>query len=171
MRPKLRLQCSIPVFDGLLPEPHNRAVLKLLFLTSHWHALAKLRMHIDLTLDIFDCVTSLVGAEFRHFSDKTCSQFATRELPREKDARKRRLAKKAQRSSHAGSNEAADFASSDADIPLSKTLNIDTYKHHSLGDYPRIIRLYGTTDSYSTEPVSHCPALLAHYSTKPDRES
>ena len=34
-----------------------------------------------------------------------------------------------------------------------KTLNINTYKFHSFGDYSHTIRIYGTTDSYSTEPV------------------
>lgn len=36
-----------------------------------------------------------------------------------------------------------------------KTFNLDTYKYHSLGDYTEHIRQYGTTDSYSTEPVRH----------------
>jgi hypothetical protein len=35
-----------------------------------------------------------------------------------------------------------------------KMLNLHTYKHHALGDYAEMIRRYGTTDSYSTEPVS-----------------
>ena len=34
-----------------------------------------------------------------------------------------------------------------------KTFNLDTYKYHSLGDYVEHIRQYGTTNSYSTEPV------------------
>ena len=36
-----------------------------------------------------------------------------------------------------------------------KTLNLQTYKLHALGDYTETIRQYGTTDSYSTQPVSH----------------
>jgi hypothetical protein len=35
----------------------------------------------------------------------------------------------------------------------SKTFNLNTYKIHALGDYVATIRQYGTTDSYSTEPV------------------
>jgi hypothetical protein len=35
-----------------------------------------------------------------------------------------------------------------------KTFNLETYALHSLGDYPNTIRQFGTTDSYSTEPVS-----------------
>jgi hypothetical protein len=38
-----------------------------------------------------------------------------------------------------------------------KTLNLNTYKFHALGDYTSTIRQYGTTDSYSTE------AVCAHY--------
>ena len=36
-----------------------------------------------------------------------------------------------------------------------KVLNLNTYKLHSLGDYPETIKQYGTTDSYSTELVSN----------------
>ena len=35
-----------------------------------------------------------------------------------------------------------------------KEFNINTYKHHALGDVVATIRRYGTTDSYSTETVS-----------------
>lgn len=35
-----------------------------------------------------------------------------------------------------------------------KKLNLNTYKFHALGDYVRTIRMLGTTDSYSTQPVS-----------------
>jgi hypothetical protein len=35
-----------------------------------------------------------------------------------------------------------------------KMFNLETYALHSLGDYPNTIRQFGTTDSYSTEPVS-----------------
>lgn len=36
---------------------------------------------------------------------------------------------------------------------LKRSLNLNTYKNHSLGDYTAAIRRYGTTDSYSTESV------------------
>ncbi|KAH7917303.1 hypothetical protein BV22DRAFT_1135525 [Leucogyrophana mollusca] len=55
------LQCAIPVFDALLPEPHNRHVSKLLFLCAYWHALAKLRLHTDETLDLLDAITTSLG--------------------------------------------------------------------------------------------------------------
>lgn len=40
--------------------------------------------------------------------------------------------------------------------PRFKTFSNLTYKGHSFGDYVETIRRYGTTDSYSTEPVSDC---------------
>jgi hypothetical protein len=38
--------------------------------------------------------------------------------------------------------------------PRVEILNLLTYKLHALGDYVRSIRLFGTTDSYSTQIVS-----------------
>jgi hypothetical protein len=37
-----------------------------------------------------------------------------------------------------------------------KQLNLNTYKYHAMGDVVHTIRRYGTTDSYSTEPVCSC---------------
>ena len=41
-----------------------------------------------------------------------------------------------------------------------KTFNLQTYKLHALGDYVEQIRLYGTTDSYSTQPVSFYSSFI-----------
>jgi hypothetical protein len=80
-------QCAIPVFDGLLPEPHNTAVLQLLFVAAHWHVLAKLRLHNDYTLDILELVTGSFGELLCGFSNETCPAFPTRELQKEYNAR------------------------------------------------------------------------------------
>jgi hypothetical protein len=40
-----------------------------------------------------------------------------------------------------------------------KKLNLRTYKHHALGDYVDTIRRFGTTDSYSTQPVRFYPMI------------
>jgi hypothetical protein len=147
------LQCAIPVFEGLLPEPHNTTILRLLFTCAHWHALAKLRMHTDQTLRILDDVTTQIGAEFRKFNNETCSAFDTRELSRESEARKRRQLKKG-KSSDCSNGLNKHNSSSKSDGPRPKRFNLRTYKYHALGDYPDTIRRFGTTDSYSTEPVS-----------------
>ena len=65
-------------------------MLRLLFVLCHWHELAKLRLHTDTTLNIFETVTIDLGNLIRTFASDTCSCFATKELPREAEARRRR---------------------------------------------------------------------------------
>ena len=158
-------QCAIPAFDGLLPEPHNSSILKLLFTCVHWHGLAKLRMHTDPTLEILDNTTILLGAQFRAFAEKTCSGFDTVELKREKEARQRRQMKRSekQKAKNASNREAQNILATDLAAGSSsketkwgrhkKKFNLKSYKYHSLGDYTDMIRRYGTSDSFSTEPV------------------
>ena len=86
------LQCALPVFEGLLDEPFNTIVLDLLFLLATWHALAKLRMHTDTTVQALRDVTRALGVGMRRFKAHVCAHFATKELPREEAARGRRTA-------------------------------------------------------------------------------
>lgn len=169
---------------------------------AHWHSLAKLCMHHELTLDIMGTVTVSLGDKLRAFSRNTCPSFATKELRREYNARVRREAKR----SAPRSNPPANAPIQGRDIPSRsgptspqsatiqplvqssvqanvevetnqtscapvdpqsskagrrpKTFNLNTYKLHSLGDYVNTIRKYGTTDSYSTEPVRYLSILL-----------
>ena len=82
----LQFQCAIPCFEGLLDDPHNRVLMDLLFELVTWHALAKLRLHTDLTLTFFEQVTSGLGSLIRKFVQVTCSHFDTKELPSEEAA-------------------------------------------------------------------------------------
>ncbi|KIJ11320.1 hypothetical protein PAXINDRAFT_15787 [Paxillus involutus ATCC 200175] len=84
------LQCSIPVFGGLFPEPHDQEIMHLLFMLGHWHGLAKLRMHTDGTLGALDKVTKQHGCSLCKFVDETCPAFSTKELHREAESCKRR---------------------------------------------------------------------------------
>ena len=136
-----KLQTVIPVFEGLLPEPHNQTILQLLFHLAHWHGLAKLRMHSEKTLDILDTLTQTLGENFRFFQGKTCAAFGTKELQWEADKRYREKVK-------GGTGAPANS------VRKPKGFKLNTYKFHSLGDYVETIRMLGTTDSYSTEPVS-----------------
>ena len=145
------------MFDGLLPEPHNKCVLQLLFDLAHWHGLAKLRMHTDQTLDVLSRATTSLGSSLRCFEETTCAVFETRELERERAARQRRQVKCPTRTT------------SESTLPATharkkKQLNLRTYKYHALGDYVDTIRRLGTTDSYSTQSVSFCVELcdIAH---------
>ncbi len=78
------------MFEGLFPEPFNERIMRLLFHLAHWHSLAKLRLHTDSTLNILADMTTIVGAEVRHFVNHTCPAFRTLEVPREQEARLRR---------------------------------------------------------------------------------
>ena len=155
------MQCAIPVFEGLLPEPHNSYVLKLLFDLAHWHGLAKLRMHTDATVELLAQITKSLGSNIRTFEKHTCSLFQTRELERERVARQRRqdkdeAAKKknpnSKKSTTHKTPESSKFRSSTTRQP--KQLNLKMYKYHALGDYVNVIKRYGMTDSYSTQGVS-----------------
>lgn len=162
-------QCAIPVFEGLLPSPHNEQVITLLFRLAEWHALAKLRMHTDTTLSRMEVVTTIIGQQLRKFCSVTCSSFSTRELPKEAAARARRKQHR-DATAKVSNVSASDAAGTSIPIPEAsaakptrdpppkpkkKKLDLSTYKVHSLGDYPQTIRTYGTTDSYSTQTVSY----------------
>ncbi|KAF9455912.1 hypothetical protein BDZ94DRAFT_1178931, partial [Collybia nuda] len=146
------------VFEGILPEEHNENLLTLLFHLGHWHGLAKLRLHTETTLAIMDEVTIALGKSLRDFEKKTCSAYDTRELRRKAGARQKRHAKASSRGSGTllvPLNATSVAETSDAANRTPKTLNLNTYKNHSLGDYTETIRRYGTTDSYSTEIVCY----------------
>jgi hypothetical protein len=124
-------------------------------------------MHTDITLEIMDNVTSLLGRKLRGFRNGTCTAFHTRELKKEADARTRRQATRKQYQPQVSSNGNAHQVPSlepSGDPKTTgqpsasgsrrpKALNLSTYKVHALGDYVATIRDYGTTDSYSTELV------------------
>ena len=131
-----------------------------------------------------------LGKQFRQFKAKVCTAYHIQELDREVGVRSRRQAKEAAkraergkandiqpgtatRKPKAGANtkgkeKASSEQSQDVPGPMQpwrkKSFNFQTYKFHVLGDYMASIRRFGTTDSYSTEPVSYRP-LPVHSST------
>jgi hypothetical protein len=125
--------------------------MKLLYRTAEWHALGKLRMHTDATLEHLESLTKEFGLLMRQFRDFTRSQFKTVELPREFAARNRQHQRNQAKTLH------TDHALSSR---KPKTLNLSTPKFHSLGDYVQSIRQFGCTDSFSTQIVCYkhlCP--------------
>ncbi|KAF8960115.1 hypothetical protein BDZ97DRAFT_1922371 [Flammula alnicola] len=148
------LQCAIPVFDGLLPEEHNDTLLSLLFTLAEWHCLGKLRLHTDMTIGWLEQCTANLGKQLRHFQKYTCSFFETQELPKEEAARSRCRKKAASsRTRQAGSDRPAQSGPSASSAnSKAKGFNLIMYKLHALGDYVRNIKLFGTSDSYSTQP-------------------
>lgn len=176
------MQCAIPAFEGLLPDKHDSILKDLLFILAHWHALAKLRQHTELTLNILELVTVQLGKSLKTFEAMTCSAFDTRELKREEKARMRRAEGTSTSRKHtkrapdasADGNSISDKDVVDSNVATSsgasthasertkqeldseskksrgkqrKTLNLKTYKTHSLGDYVETIRQFGTTEN------------------------
>ena len=137
------------MFEGLLPELFNRMLLWLLYKAAKWHALAKLRMHMDSTLGILEAVTREFGHLMRQFHNRTLDVFDTVELPCEAGIQKSRT-----------------------QSSTKKKLNLNTYKFHALGDYVETIRLFGTTNSYLTQLVSSIICLFyVHKSLFSHREN
>ncbi|TEB19086.1 hypothetical protein FA13DRAFT_1606363, partial [Coprinellus micaceus] len=144
------LQCAIPVFDDILPnKAHCAAIVSILAVCAEWHALAKLRMHTDDTLQLLQDTTVKLGNEFRSFLDGVCQEVATEELDSEKRARDAQSKRKA---AAKGSPPARAFEPPPSlAVQQAKTLSLTKPKFHFLGDYVKTIRLFGTTDNYSTE--------------------
>ncbi|KAH6881005.1 hypothetical protein BKA70DRAFT_1342256 [Coprinopsis sp. MPI-PUGE-AT-0042] len=153
------LQCSIAAFEGLLPSPHNEIVMELLFLLCNWHALAKLRMHHDQTLEMLEQTTVMLASQFRKFQQETCQRVVTVELQREAQARARRAASK------------ATTAASDLTVPLAPVQD-------SFDSMPGVttaaatatqgsIRLSDSRDSLPPDARGQCQASTL--STEPER--
>ncbi|KAF9642761.1 hypothetical protein BDM02DRAFT_3233219, partial [Thelephora ganbajun] len=148
------LQCCIPVFDGLLFPPHNKAILDLLFDMATWHTYAKLRQHTEYTLRSFEAKTRELGDQLRHFSQSTCPSFPTKELPGEAAARGHRRVANQKMRALSGKQPTKQPQDNGGAAKSVKTFSLSMSKVHALGDYPGTIRQLGTTDSYSTQRVS-----------------
>jgi hypothetical protein len=151
----MEAQCAIPVFEGLLRKEHDKTVLDLLFELGTWHMLASLRLHTDSTLCALEDSTTRLGQLLRHFQSTMCTAYETYELPSEEAARGCRTATTGARTSHYGpSEDAENLAKKTKRRRLQKVFNLSTYKVHALGDYAQAIRLFGTTDGFTTRVVS-----------------
>ena len=135
-------------------------MMTLLFRLAEWHAFAKLQMHTESTLTLMDSVTKVPGWELCRFREITCLAFSTRELPRECAARtwkaSRKQAKQASKTSTSAKTLLASPETRNPSPPRKrrrKMFNLSTYKTHTIGDYGHTIRMYGPTDSYSTQMV------------------
>ena len=120
--------------------------MDLLFDLAVWHALAKLRLHTESTVRILEAVTTSLGKSRRLFASRSM-EYNPRELPKEQAARGRRAAAAAAKGK--GKGKASTIRSN-----VIKYLNLATFKWHDLGHVPRAIRLFGSTDGYSTQIVS-----------------
>lgn len=114
------------MFEGLFPDGHDMIVQSLLYRFAQWHALAKLRIHTELSLSFLEETFMILSRQLRKFRDFTCAAFETVELPKEKAARQQRFTQRA-----TGPN---DGPSGSGGLRVKK-FNLSTYKFHSMGDY------------------------------------
>ncbi|KAJ2920916.1 hypothetical protein H1R20_g16181, partial [Candolleomyces eurysporus] len=192
------LQCSIPAFDGLLPEPLNGIVLKLLFVNARWHAVAKLRMQTEPTLVILEQATTLLGEQYRSFIEETAN-IKTLELPKEAERRMKAASKKSSKAKSSPSFRIVQAAKSSSSVPIlsergvaiesnvaqvqhppnvrgnkttrrAKKLNISTIKFHVIGHYPKVIRYFGPSDLFSTEWGEHWHGKSKGWSKRTSRK-
>ncbi|SJL10770.1 uncharacterized protein ARMOST_14164 [Armillaria ostoyae] len=156
------LQCCLPCFEGLLPSPHDETVADLLYLSTYWHALAKLRMHTDSFLAEFRLVTTGFTNALRHFTDVTCQAFDTVKTDAEYAKRKHNEARRQQKAgttSVGTSTERPDrgilsvgtSTRNDGSGKKKRQFNLSTSKAHA--DYSDQIEMFGTTDSYKHRTV------------------
>jgi len=116
--------------------------MKLLYRAAEWHAFAKMRIHTESTLDHLEKTTEDLGKLMRNFERSTRSRYATFELPREVEARRRRDENHKNMKQKSSSSKRARW------------FNLFTYKWHALADYAPTIRLFGGSDGFSTQIVS-----------------
>ena len=101
---------------------------------------------MDSMLDVLEQVTQALGNCLHTFVSDTGPLFTTKELCREAEACHRchvRL-----------ELSGASTMQHGVSVCRQKTLNLQTYKLHALGDYVSQIHLFGTMDSYSMQMVS-----------------
>ncbi|KAG9080478.1 hypothetical protein FRC06_006529 [Ceratobasidium sp. 370] len=123
------LQCCIPTIEGLFTDEQQQRISVLIFTFAKWHALAKLRTHTESTLRALELETR---TEFPSVLE-TSTEF---------EVRKRREIRAAAARNSPLTKELTKEV---------KHLNLNTPKFYALGDYPEAIRMFGTTDSFSTQ--------------------
>jgi hypothetical protein len=129
--------------------------MDLLFELVTWHGLAKLRLHTELTLQSLDNSTMRLGAVLRKFKSTVCEEYNTQNLPSEEAARGRgKAAATAKKLQNKKGSTPASHNKTKAHSFKKCQFNLATYKLHSLGDYVKAIKRFGTTDNTSMQTVS-----------------
>ena len=121
-----------------------------------WHFLAKLRLHMELTLTSLEISSTRLGATFHKFISITCEAYVMKDLPSEEAARGRRQAALVQKKGISGGQ--AGLAKKEGKKSSSvreHKYNLSAYKPHAIPDYAPYIRLYGTTDGFTSQVVSY----------------
>jgi hypothetical protein len=152
--PLTTIQCSMPTFDGLFERiDYNDIVQDLLYVLAFFHALIKLRLQTEESVEAVRAATPVLGSELRRFKADMCDEITTKETPRERAARLRREAKVAEKLGRPIATGGGEGRA--------KELNLNTLKIHRMGHIADTIANYGTTDSYDSRMVSGFCLCLA----------
>ncbi|KIJ40746.1 hypothetical protein M422DRAFT_173431, partial [Sphaerobolus stellatus SS14] len=146
--------CIWPVIEGLFPVEHDIIVRTLIFTLAKWHALAKLRLHTESTLNALDNLTTILGRNLRTFANKTCKAWVAYELDRETASRNRRQIANSNKSKDTHAQKITKKAPTVLSKAKRTEFNLSTPKLHLLGHYVPTIRWFGATPGYSTHHVS-----------------
>ncbi|KAG9079804.1 hypothetical protein FRC06_007449 [Ceratobasidium sp. 370] len=148
------LQCCGPCFERLFPSDDDAVIQDLIFVMAHWHTLAKLRVHTATTIDMLRTQTTILARRLRHFEANIAPRYTVVETDREHELRKQQETRRALAT--------GNVAQSTESRKRSVKYNLTAYKLHAVGDYPDAIKLFGTTDSYSTQIIS---SFATHFSS------
>ncbi|KAL0565557.1 hypothetical protein V5O48_016464 [Marasmius crinis-equi] len=146
------IQCSLPCFEGLLPDVHNQIMLDLLWDFNAIIAYVSLRIHTDSTVASLESTMTEYGVSLRRFVNTTCKAYDTTEIPEE--AEKRCLAavncENRRRKEGKTAMSATKRKAGDEDGLMPKGININKPKQHMLTHYTYFIKHFGSLDSYTT---------------------
>jgi hypothetical protein len=90
----------------------------------------------------------------RKFASVTCEAYITKDLPSEEAARGRRQAALAQKKEMPLNGKQPTVTKPSTNTQERK-FNLSAYKPHAIPDYASYIRLYGTTDGFTSQVVSY----------------
>ncbi|KAH9911327.1 uncharacterized protein BXZ73DRAFT_108092 [Epithele typhae] len=132
----------MPAMEGLLPLEHGEIVQDMLFELANFHALGKLRMHTDITLEIMEHATTSMYDSIRRFDAFVATEYETVEQEHERRSRIRRVNTK---------NLTNAKAKKLMNAKAKKYRVMQTYKYHAIGHWVSYIRCRGPLDIVSTE--------------------
>jgi len=104
-----------------------------------WYVHAKLHLHTETTLRLFEQTTAMLGTLLRHFVSVTCVAFKTKELPQEEATCRQRKAAQVAKKATSAITSTGDKTGKQLALLIENTkdkvFSLSTFKLHSLGDY------------------------------------
>ena len=152
----------MPCFDGLFEEDeYNDGIQDIIFSMASFHGFTKLRMHTDVSLSVFDGLTTVLGQDARYFANYICEELPAYPLAKEVAMQNRHQKKRRACSLDRAESKTLSPSRSTSQQRHSKHhrscepkyFNMSTFKWHNLGHYVPTIRMYGTLDLIGTPIV------------------